>query len=318
VLGNTTGSFDEKGELTTGTDISSKFPRFTFDYARRISEATAIEGGLNGSIRHYSASFTTSKDQQEYDLQSIIQTESADAASPFNNKVNNQKVVISEVYYKTPAAQWRYYGYYGGVNVVGNLGTYGQYADESTFELVPTWQNKLQAMAYEDALTTRTSHYSYELNNNILKLYPTPTTGSPKTMWVKFFVPEDSWNEDSTRKMGIDGVNNLNTVPLGNIPYANINSIGKQWIRRFCLSLCKEILGHVRGKFATLPIPGADVTMNASDLLSQAKEEQEALRTELKEVLDTLTYDKLAESDAAMVENNTKINSFIPMEIFTG
>ena len=318
VLGNTTGSFDEKGELTTGTDISSKFPRFTFDYARRISEATAIEGGLNSSIRHYSASFTTGKDQQEYDLQSIIQTESADAASPFNNKVNNQKVVISEVYYKTPAAQWRYYGYYGGVNVVGNLGTYGQYADESTFELVPTWQNKLQAMAYEDALTTRTSHYSYELNNNILKLYPTPTTGSPDTMWVKFFVPEDSWNEDSTRKMGIDGVNNLNTVPLGNIPYANINSIGKQWIRRFCLSLCKEILGHVRGKFATLPIPGADVTMNASDLLSQAKEEQEALRTELKEVLDTLTYDKLAETDAGMVENNTKINSFIPMEIFTG
>ena len=49
-----------------------------------------------------------------------------------------------------------------------------------------------------------------------------------------------------------------------------------------------------------------------------SKEEQEALRTELKEVLDTLTYDKLAESDAAMVENNTKINSFIPMEIFTG
>ena len=318
VLGNTTGSFDSKGEMTAGTDISTKFPRFTFDYARRLSEAASIEVGGNGSVRHYSASIDIVAKQQDYDLQSILQTASEVVTSQFYNKVKNNRVVISDVFYKTPAAMWRYYGYYGGINVVGNLGTYGQYADESTYELVPVWQNKLQAMAYEDALTTRTSHFSYELTDGRLRLYPSPTTATPKKIWIKFFVPDDAWSEDATRKMGVEGVNNLNTVPLGNIPYEKINSIGKQWIRRFCLSLCKEILGHIRGKFAALPIPGADVTLNASDLLSQAKEEQESLRTELKEVLDTLTYDKLTETDAAMVENNTKINSFIPMEIFTG
>ena len=71
-------------------------------------------------------------------------------------------------------------------------------------------------------------------------------------------------------------------------------------------------------EFQSIPIPGESVSLNASDLLSQAKEEQQMLRDELKEVLDSLTYDKLTEADAAMVENNTKINSFIPTEIFVG
>ena len=67
---------------------------------------------------------------------------------------------------KSPRAMWRFYGYYGGFSVLGNMRTYGQYADDSTFELVPVWQNKLQAMAYEAAIWTRTSHYSYEIKNN--------------------------------------------------------------------------------------------------------------------------------------------------------
>ena len=318
VLGATTGTFDHTGELKTGTDVSSKFPRFTFDYARRVSEAAATEAGIGGSTTIYSASFSPKQDQQDYDLQEIIQASSSVNTVDFYNKVDNNKIVVMSVFYKTPSAFWRYYGYYGGVNVVGNLGTYGQYADESTYELIPVWQNKLQAMAYEDALRTRTSHYNYEIINNKIRIFPTPSNSTPDEMWIKFMVPQDPWEEDTTRKMGIDGVNNLNTVPFANIKYETINSIGKQWIRRFCLALCKETLGQIRGKFASLPIPGADVQMNASDLLSQAKEEQQMLRDELKEVLDTLTYDKLAESDAAMVENNVKIQSHIPVNIFTG
>ncbi len=69
---------------------------------------------------------------------------------------------------------WRFYGYYGGLNVVGNLSTYGQYADDSTFQIVPTWQNKSQAMAYEDALYTSVSHWSYELKNNKLRIISNP------------------------------------------------------------------------------------------------------------------------------------------------
>lgn len=318
VLGNSTGSFDHKGELTTGSSVTTKYPRFTFDYARRVSEATAIEAGTNGSIRYYSASITTVDEQQDYDLQEIVQDASAVDTSHFYNKVNNKRIVITNVFYKTANAMWRYYGYYGGVNVVGNLGTYGQYADESTYEIIPVWQNRLQAMAYEDALSVRTSHYSYELIDNKLRLFPAPTGNAPTKFWFKFFVPGDAWDEDSTRKMGVDGINNLNTIPFGNIPYESINSIGKQWIRRFSLALCKEVLGQVRGKFQSIPIPGKDVQMNAQDLLGQAKEEQQMLRDELKEILDSLTYDKLVETDATLAENANKLNSTIPASIFTG
>ena len=112
-------------------------------------------------------------------------------------------------------------------------------------------------------------------------------------MWVEFSVAEDAWEESDDRQHGADGVNNMNALPFANIPFQNINSMGKQWIRRFSLALCKEMLGQIRGKFATIPIPGESVTLNASDLLSQAKEEQEKLREELKTTLDELTYSKL-------------------------
>ena len=119
--------------------------------------------------------------------------------------------------------------------------------------------------------------------------------------------------------MGIDGVNNFNTAPFENIPFANINSMGKQWIRRYALALSKETLGQVRSKFGnSIPIPGESVSLNGSDLLSQAKEEQEKLRTELIELLDQLTYVKLAEDDKALAENVNSLQKAIPLKIFVG
>ena len=114
-------------------------------------------------------------------------------------------------------------------------------------------------------------------------------------------------------------VNNMNTLPFENIPYENINSIGKQWIRRFCLALSKETLGQIRGKFGgVVPIPGESVTLNASDLLSQAKDEQNALRDELKAQLDEMTYPKLTEADKGMVDNSATILERVPLKIFVG
>ena len=71
----------------------------------------------------------------------------------------------------------------------------------------------------------------------------------------------------------------MNTLPINNIPYKNINSIGKQWIRRFALSLIKETLGQIRSKFGAIPIPGNNVTLNGDKLISEAREEQKILRS---------------------------------------
>lgn len=111
----------------------------------------------------------------------------------------------------------------------------------------------------------------------------------------------------------------MNTMPMENIPFESINSVGQQWIRRFALALSKETLGQVRGKFGgNVPIPGDNVSLNASDLLSQASSEQQALREELNKQLDEMLYAKLAETDKAMVDNMDAIVQKVPLHIFVG
>ncbi len=325
-LGGTTGSFDQDGQLLegdalSGSNVALRYPRFDYGYIRRVSEGLATEAGFGGLTPIYSASVDRVAKQQDYDLQSIISSSAVtDTTASFYGQVGDKRVVIRKVFFKTPRAMWRFYGYYGGFSVVGNLRTYGQYADDSTFEIVPTWQNKLQAMAYEDALWTRISHYSYEIHDNMLRLFPTPDNTSPKKFWVQFTIDNqyDAWEETGRGNQGTGGINNLNTLPFENLPYENINSIGKQWIRRFALALGKEMLGQVRGKFATVPIPGESVTLNAADLLSQARTEMDQLREELKTILNELTYDQLAAVDSGMQDSTEKVLKNVPAGIYVG
>jgi hypothetical protein len=137
-------------------------------------------------------------------------------------------------------------------------------------------------------------------------------------VWFQFSIPTDAFDTDATRKDGTDGVNNYNTLPFANIPYENINSMGKQWIRKYALALSKEMLAQVRGKFGQVPIPGNAVTLNSSELAAQAKDEQSALKEELKALLDELTYQKLVEKDANMAENAQKVQVSVPMSIYVG
>ena len=313
-LGGTTGSFDHTGEITTGpTNAQLKYPKLNFEIAFKIGDKFATEAGIGGTQPIYSASIDTVSKQQDYDLQEIL------GADPkYGSIVGNKRVKIREVFYISPRQMWRFYGYYGGLNVLGDMHTYGQYADDSSFQVIPVWQNKIQAIQYEDHLYTRTSHYSYEVVDNKLRLYPIPDTVSPEKFWFRFTVDNaDIWEDDNDN--GQDGINNMNTLPFENLPYENINSIGHQWIRRFALALSKETLGQIRGKFGgNVPIPGENITLNASDLLGQAKAEQDALRDELKAILDELTYPKLLESDKSMVDNAKAIVTETPLKIFVG
>ena len=303
LLGNATGSFDYKGEMKDsllssslgGRRIELTFPEVRFEYARRAGNAAAFDAGLGGTIREYSASFDVTEDIQDYNLQAIVSASAEAGGVDYASIDKSKRIIVNRVFYKTPRSMWRFYGYYGGLNVVGNLATYGQYADDSTFEVIPVWQNKLQAMNFEDMIYTRTSQFSYEIRDNRLRIFPQPVTGEISKMWFTFQIIDDAWTIDDTRKDGIDGINNLNTIPFANIPYENINSVGKQWIRRFALALSKETLGQIRGKFTTIPIPGENLTLNASDLLAQSQTEQAALRDELKTVLDEMVYASLAD-----------------------
>ena len=436
-LGSTTGSFDSKGLIMSGAlsaslgkdHVALRYPKFDYGVSRNISEGVSADIGLGHSVQ-YSASFDVTYGKQDYDLQTIISSQTSSIASatitisnhanlaaddtivinttdgttitatghadtttntdtnsptfdvgdgsnnatatnlatalnanskisataldnvvtikqvtpggtgnttitltdagdagmtktdftggntiPFHGKIDGKRVLIKKVYYKTPHAMWRFFGYYGGLNVVGNLHNYGQFSDDSTFQLIPAWHNKAQAMAFEDAIYTRMSHFSYELRDNKLRIYPIPYTGGPRKMYVEFSVPTDSWDRTDIKTKG---VNNMNTLPIGNLPFESINSIGKQWIRRFALALCKEMLGQVRSKFGSVPIPGETVTLNGTALISEGKDEQDKLREELKTTLAELTYQKVAEQESTMMETAGKTLEKVPNYIFVG
>ena len=336
ILGMTTGTFDHDGELKegalssslSGTHIALKYPKVTFALNQKYGDAVSTQVGIGGTTRVYSGSFAPIQNVQDYDLGAIILSASnnnLDVATgnpvPYSGLVSGKRVIVDKVYYKTPSAMWRFYGYYGGLNTVGNLANYGQYADDSTFQLIPVWQNKAQAMEFEDAIYTRNSHYSFQLDNNNLRLFPIPVnpgTVTPEFYHFDFRILEDAWTETSGSVSGVNGINNMNTIPFANIPYANINSIGKQWIRRFALALCKETLGQIRSKFATVPIPGESVTLNGTALISEAREEQTNLRGELSDVLDQLTYQALAAKDSEISDNVNNLSQKIPAGVFVG
>jgi hypothetical protein len=115
------------------------------------------------------------------------------------------------------------------------------------------------------------------------------------------------------RDDSIYGVSNMSNIPFGTLSYSNINSMAKQWMRQYTLALSKELLGLIRSKFGSVPIPGGDLQLNGADLITQAKSEKEMLVKQLSEMLDSMTYDKIVETDTARAQNINKQLSFIPM-----
>lgn len=313
MMGGSTGSFDEHGNLS-GSQVESgiqlRYPKNSFRLERRIGKGFGEEVGEGGYQREYSASVETKQDVQDYDLQKAVENNSR-----FSGSLNGKRIRVTEVFFRTPRAAWRFYGYYGGLNVVGNLHSYGQYADDSTFEMIPAWQNKLQAINYEDAIYTRLSHFSYELKDNRLRIFPAPDNVGPQRIWFRFYIPEDPWVEGDN-DMGVKGINNVNTLPFENLPYDKINQMGKQWIRRFALSLTKEMLAQVRGKYNPIPIPDNEIELNASELLDQSQSEQEELRQELFERLDELTYTEMAKDHEERADASEGVMEKVPLPIY--
>jgi hypothetical protein len=139
-----------------------------------------------------------------------------------------------------------------------------------------------------------------------LRIYPKPRSsdafgGYLDRIWFRFRIEDNSWGENEDVNSGVLGVNNINTLPFDNLPYENINSMGKQWIRNYALALCKEMLGQIRGKFQTVPIPGESVTLNYSSLLSEAQKEKDDLRQSLTEMLKEIEYPELAKKEQEKV-----------------
>ena len=180
---------------------------------------------------------------------------------------------------------------------------------------MPMYDDLLRIQSIEFNDTVRRSHYSFELRNNKLKVFPKPSSGTYK-LWFEYIVESDRSNP-----LGPDngaGISDSSNVPYNNMEYSFINDPGKQWIRKYTLALAKEMLGIVRSKYGSIPIPNAEVNLDGDTLRTEASVEKENLITQLREELEALSRRNMLERQKEESEFQQDIISRSPLNIYLG
>jgi len=111
-------------------------------------------------------------------------------------------------------------------------------------------------------------------------------------------------------------VSDASNVPLSHLPYANINSVGKVWIYKYTLALAKELLGLIRSKYQSVPIPNADIRMDGELLRREAVQEKQDLVKELQETLQASGKFEQMKAQAEAAEHQGKILQKVPIPIY--
>jgi hypothetical protein len=167
--------------------------------------------------------------------------------------------------------------------------------------------------------TIRLSHYTFELINNKLRIFPIPTDHDVRDgfLWFQYIKLEERL-DNSINQVGSGSVTNISNAPYGNPTYSLLNSVGRQWIFEYTLALVKETLGYNRGKYSTVPIPDREVTLNQADLLAASTSEKEKLIERLRTYLDETSKKSLLERRSQESEFRNKEIENVPMVIFIG
>jgi len=219
---------------------------------------------------------------------------------------------ISEVFHFSPQAAYRFFDTTSAVNYLNNEFSFESFTPETVFYVLPVFEDILRGGQMDLSNRVRRSNYSYRIIGRKIRIFPVPTADDPKKLWMRVQFGQNIYargHDDST----IYGVSNPSNVPFGNLSFQKINSIGRQWIRQYTMALSRELLGLVRSKFSTIPIPGADLSLDGGDLVSKGREDKDKLITALTEMLEANTYQKLLESEAAGVDHLRKVLNAVPI-----
>lgn len=280
----------------------------------RIADNYGEEAGVGGNTTWYSGSVMMYPGTQSYDLNRWAEQSGSIAPGDY--------IEIKRVFYEAPPASMRYFDPYVGIGysyegLLNSFG-FGAYSPAITFLMMPLFFDlqRMQAIELNDQI--RKAAFSFEIHNNILKIFPIPLIQYP--LWFEYV--KGSERDSVMGGRNADGVpqqnliTNTSNVPYNNPNYNYINSVGRMWIFQYTLALCREILGYVRGKYSTVPIPGAEVTLNQQDLLTDARQTKEALIVSLRDTLEQTGRQIQLEKQAANAENLNKTLSNVPMGFY--
>ena len=296
----------------TGSDNNVTHKRITPTLGRsvQLSKQYGTEAGVGGDVDIKKGSITIHSGSQEYDLNALYADVSESGA-----------IEIKRVYYEgTPAMQRFFDPYattgYGTINMVQGFG-FGNYSPAVSFTLMPIFEDLLRVQAIELNDAIRKSAYSFNLVNNKVRIFPDPEETS--TLYFDYVVTNDRDNPLQADYSGsVNTISDYSNVPYNNMEYKHINDVGRQWIRKYGLALTKELLGIIRSKYGTIPIPNAETTLDGETLRSEAAAEKEGLITELRETLEATSRKAMLEADKDEAEFLQEKLNKVPYPIYIG
>ena len=294
----------------TGSSVTHKRVTPTMGRSVFLSKQYGTEAGVGGDVELKKGSITISSGSQEYDLNSLVVDGSGSGS-----------IEVRRVYYEgTPAMQRFFDPYattgYGTLNMVEGFG-FGNYSPAVSFTLMPLFEDLLRVQAIELNDSIRKSAYSFTLQNNKLRIFPNPEEN--RTIWFDYIKVSERDNPLITEYSGSTNVvSDYSNVPYDNMQYQFINDVGKQWIRKYGLALSKELLGMIRSKYGSIPVPNAETTLDGDTLRSEAQTEKEFLITQLRENLEASSRKMMLEADS---EESTRLQEKlqkVPLPIYIG
>ncbi len=278
-----------------------------------IAEEYGSEAQVGGNVEYRKTAVSVNSGSQTYDLNSVVAEASHSGAS----------IEVKRVYYESRPAVTRYFDPYastgfGTYNMLDGFG-FGSYSPAITFVLQPMYADLLRIQAIEFNDQIRKSQYSFDIKNNQMTIFPPPTTSG--SVWIDYILTNDRDNPLKTRFSGSSDdtiVSDYSNVNYDFMKYSNINDVGKQWIRKYCLALSKELLGIVRSKYGTIPIPNSEVSLDGDTLRAEASAEKEQLIEQLRENLEQTSRKALLEAQREEQDSQQETLKKVPYPIYIG
>jgi len=300
----------------SGQNFSNTLVTPNFQNIVRLSEQYGEQAGVGGNVTWYSGALELTASVQDYDL-NVWASQSLG--------ISGSQLEVKNIFYQGIPAAAQYFaaggmglgaaagGWFAGLGGVAGYGIYNNYL------ISPLSYNVQAIQATELANDILFNNYTFELINNHLRIFPIPGTGAdgnPEKLWFQYTIVDEVYSDSLQSGSGL--ISNVSQYPYNNPIYSEINSVGRAWIFEYTLALVKEMLGYVRGKYSTVPIPGAEVTMNQQDLLASATETKNALIEKLRDYFDQTSRQSLLERRAAESVARVSEISNVPMVIFIG
>ena len=313
------------GGSASGNAVNKTLFRPSLKSVIETSKQYGMEAGVGGDVDLKSAMIDLTANQQEYDLESLI---------------NDGDIEVRRVFYEAPPSILRYFDPYAGtgtgIQSLMDAFDFGSFSPGVNFLLMPASYDMLKVQAIEFNDQIRRSAYTFEINNNKLRIFPVPKTsgGKIKIQYYrtadKTYDTNDGIDFEATAESGgsISGTGggtsssgistNISNVNAQNLIYSEINSIGRQWIFKYTVATCKEMLAYIRGKYQQVPVPGSEVSMNAADLLADAREEKVFLVEDLKATMQTASMTNQLEMAATQTKFINDAMQGVPMHVYVG